>query len=123
LKKKSSSTNYWGTFIYNPTASRPQLFIQSPHPIYDHNTGQQGFYIFQTVNAGAWYISGVHRCNSTVATSCDGTTDACDVGTAYRISDQAHNVDGVLQKTTEIFNSGISGLIIVQNHGFWKNYR
>jgi len=120
LEKKSSFTNYWGTFIYNPAASRPQLFIQSPHPIYDHNTGQQGFYIFQTVNAGAWYISGVHRCNSTIATSCDGTTDACNIGTAYRISDQAHNVDGVLQKTTEIFNSSISGLIVVQNHGFGK---
>jgi hypothetical protein len=120
LEKKSTGSNYWGTFIYNPAPSRPKLFIQSPHPKYDSNTGQQGFYIFQTVNAGAWYISGVHRCNSTVSSSCDGTTDACNAGTSYRISDQPHNIDGVLQRTTSIFNAAISGLIVLQNHGFGK---
>jgi len=120
LEKKSTSTNYWGMFIYNPVSERPKLFIQSPHPKFDTNTGQQGFYIFQKTGARAHFISGTHRCNSSVYTNCDGTTDVCDTGTYYRISDQAHSVDGTLQKTTQIFNSNITSLIIVQNHGFGK---
>lgn len=121
LERKSSSSNHWGIFIFNPNASRPKLMIQSPHPKYDSYTGQQGFYIFKKVNALAFYFSGTHRCNSSIETSCDGTTTVCGASGPYKISDQAHNVSGTLQKTTELLNTNISNFIVVQVHGFAKD--
>ena len=118
LEKKSTSTNYWGMFIYNPSATRRKLFIQSPHPKYDSNTGKQGFYIFLNNSCIAFYLSGTHRCNSSSASPCDGTSSVC-TGTdeAYRLSDQAHNIS-TLQKATEVFYANVTNLIVIQAHGF-----
>jgi murein DD-endopeptidase MepM/ murein hydrolase activator NlpD len=120
LEKTTSSTNYWGMFVYNPYPVRSKLFIQSPHPKFDLKTGQQGFYIFKNVGARAYFTSGTHRCNSSFFSSCSGTTDACGTGENFRKSDQPHNVDGTLQKATEILKNNISNLVIIQNHGFSK---
>jgi hypothetical protein len=123
LEKTTASTNHWGMFIYNPNSSRPKLFIQSPHPKNDLNTGQQGYYIFKNVGARAYYVSGTHRCNSSLYSSCSGTTTVCsEEAESYRKSDQAHNVDGTLQRSTEILRSSISNLIAIQVHGFsWSS--
>jgi murein DD-endopeptidase MepM/ murein hydrolase activator NlpD len=120
LEKTSGSVNYWGTFVYNPSPKRGKLFIQSPHPKYDSNTGLQGIMIFNNVGARAFYVSGTHRCNNTTSTTCSGTSTACG-GTTYRISDQAHVVNGPLYQATVTMSSIISQLIVVQNHGFGKD--
>lgn len=119
LEKKSSSTNHWGMFIFNPAALRTKLFIQSPHPKYDLNTGKQGFYIFKNLGCRAFFVSGTHRCNNSTATTCSGTSTVCTgQDDPYKISDQAHVVNGTLQRATEILNSSITNLMVIQVHGF-----
>ena len=117
LEKTAESSNYWGMYVYNPAPKRGKLFIQSPHPKYDTNTGQQGILIFHNVGARAFYVSGTHRCNSTTESTCAGTSSVCG-GTKYAISDQAHVVDGPLFQATVTFSSVIDDLIVIQNHGF-----
>ena len=121
LEKTKASTNFWGIFIFNSNPNRRDLVIESPHPLYDRNTGKQGLSIFLTAGARALFISGAHRCNSSVPTTCSGTTTACS-GTSqkYRISDQAHNVDCTFQKTTETLESILKNMIVIQPHGFAK---
>ncbi len=122
LEKKSTSTNYWGMFIYNPSAARRKLFIQSPHPKYDSYTGKQGFAIFSNLNCRAFFVTGTHRCNSSVPSTCDGTSQVCTgQSDPYKSSDQAHVVNGTLQRTTEIFNANVTNVIIIQPHGFGKD--
>lgn len=121
LEKKSTSTNHWGMFIYNPSATRRKLFIQAPHPKYDTYTGKQGFYIFLNLNCIALYVSGTHRCNSSSPSPCDGTSSVCtDTAEAYRLSDQAHT-ESTLQRATEVFNSNVTSLIVIQPHGFGQD--
>ncbi|MFZ4619341.1 MAG: peptidoglycan DD-metalloendopeptidase family protein [Bacteroidota bacterium] len=119
LEKTAAGTNYWGMFAYNPSPKRGKLFIQSPHPLYDSNTGQQGIMIFHNNGARAFYVSGTHRCNSTTNTTCDGTTDVC--GGDYKMSDQAHVVNGPLHQATVTMSTVISQMIVIQNHGFGKD--
>ena len=112
MEKTSTTTNYWGIFIFNPAALRQKLIIQAPHPLYDSNTGKQSLIIFKMSGARALFISGTHRCNSSVFTTCSGTTTACSgTSQSYRISDQAHAVNGTLQKTTEVLIQLIDSLI------------
>lgn len=122
LVKTSSSTNHWGIFIYNPNALRSKIFIQSPHPKYDLNTGRQGFLIFKNIGANSFFLSGTHRCNSSLYSTCSGTSTVCSGDSEnYRKSDQAHNTDGTLQKATEILRNNITNLVVVQVHGFAKD--
>ncbi|KAB2923538.1 MAG: T9SS type A sorting domain-containing protein [Bacteroidetes bacterium] len=118
LEKSAAGQNYWGVFILNPSPVRRRLFIQSPHPKYDTNTGQQGAQIFVTAGARALYVSGTHRCNTGIPTTCSGTTSVC--GGAYRMSDQAHVVNGPLYRATVEVNTVDPQTIVVQNHGFGK---
>ncbi|HEY4754786.1 MAG TPA: T9SS type A sorting domain-containing protein [Ignavibacteriaceae bacterium] len=121
LEKNSASTNFWGTFIFNPKAMRQRLIIQAPHPLYDSNTGKESLIIFKTSGARALFISGTHRCNSSFFTPCSGTTTACSsTSQSYRQSDQAHVVNGTFQKTTEALLQLIENLIVIQPHGFSK---
>jgi len=119
LVKKSSGTNYWGIFILNPSPIRQKLFIQSPHPKYDTFTGKQSALIFRQLGCKALFITGTHRCNNDTLTTCAGTTSVCGgVSTKYRISDQAHTVNGTMQKTTVVMNNNITDMIVIQPHGF-----
>ena len=121
LEKTQSSTNFWGIFAFNPNTKRKNLVIEAPHPLYDMNTGKQGFSIFQTAGARVLLISGAHRCNSSIFSTCSGTTTACSsTSQQYRISDQPHTVDGTFQKTTEVLASLIENIIVIQPHGFAK---
>jgi hypothetical protein len=114
-----ATSRYWGTFVFNTAPKRQHLVIQSPHPIYDSNTGYQGIRMYRTTSARAFFISGTHRCNGTSYTPCDGTTSACSDGyEAYRYSDMAHVVDSTYQVTTEALLDNDPSLIIVQAHGF-----
>ncbi len=121
LVKTSGSTNYWGSYIFNPNAERQRLVIQAPHPVYDTYTGAQAFYIFREVGARAFFITGAHRCNSTSATTCDGTSTVCTGSSAaFRISDQAHSDGSFFQRGTETLDVLITDLIVIQIHGFSK---
>ncbi|MBK7267540.1 MAG: hypothetical protein IPI12_14655 [Ignavibacteriales bacterium] len=121
LEKKDTGTNYWGTVVLNPNPLRQKLFIQSPHPIFDYNTGKQGIYVFKQAGARGFYISGAHRCNSSTSSECAGTTTVCGGGdVAFKKSDQPHNTLSALQRSTEVFDEQITGMIVIQLHGFTK---
>lgn len=121
LDKMSAATNFWGLFIFNSKAMRQKLIIQAPHPLYDTNTGRQSLIVFKTSGARALFISGAHRCNSSIFTPCSGVTTACSsTPQSYRLSDQAHVVNGTFQKTTEVLSQLIENMIIIQPHGFSK---
>ena len=120
LNRQVGSINYWGTYVFNPQACRKTLIIQSPHPKNDLNTGQQGIFCFKQLDAGAFFLSGTHRCNNSFTTNCSGTTSTCGFSDNYRISDIAHNDQSVFQVTTNILNQNISNAIFLQLHGFSK---
>ncbi len=120
-QKSGSTTNYWGTFIFNPSPLRQKLIIQCPHPINDTNTGEQGLHLYVYCGAKAYFLSGTNRCNSSSYSSCSGTTATCTGSSeSYRQSDQAHNVDGTYQITTEEIITSISDAVFIQPHGFSK---
>jgi len=121
LEEKAQKTYYWGTYIFNPTACRTNLIIQAPHPKYDSNTGKQSIFCFSRLNAKALFLSGTHRCNNDSLSNCSGSTKACSsTSSAYRISDNAHNVYSAFQKTTEQIFQDDSLSVFVQLHGFAK---
>ncbi|MEZ4946424.1 MAG: T9SS type A sorting domain-containing protein [Cyclobacteriaceae bacterium] len=120
ILERASTGNYWGTYVFNPTACRSQLVIQSPHPVFDSNTGKQGAYVFKKADAAAFFVSGTHRCNTTTPTSCSGSTSVCGSSQAYRISDVAHNVLGPFHLATDVLNTRFSFGVFIQLHGFAK---
>ncbi|MFH2036765.1 MAG: dockerin type I domain-containing protein [Candidatus Zixiibacteriota bacterium] len=115
-----STSRYWGTFIFNPDPLRYKLVIEAPHSRYDINTGYQAFRIFYSLGSRALFINGIHRCNGTTESTCDGTTSACGESGPYKYSDQAHVVLGTFQVTTEELLNAIPDMIVVQPHGFTK---
>ncbi|MFO7447882.1 MAG: hypothetical protein R6W90_16080, partial [Ignavibacteriaceae bacterium] len=124
LQKQDAGSNYWGTYIFNQAPDRLRLIIQSPHPRADFNTGRQGFFIFRNLGARVFCLSGTHRCNSSSFSDCDGTTKVCSPennSENFRVSDQAHNADGIFQRTTSTLAALITDIIVVQPHGFSKD--
>lgn len=121
LEEKSEQTYYWGTYVFSKTPSRNNLIIQAPHSKYDTNTGKQAVFCFKNIVARAVFINGTHRCNSDSFSSCSGTTSVCGSSDSYRVSDMAHNVNSMFQKTTEILFNNISNSVFIQLHGFGKN--
>jgi hypothetical protein len=122
LEKQSSSSNYWGTYIFSKTPTRNNLIIQAPHIKNDVNTGQQAVHCFKNTLARAVFISGTHRCNSANFSSCSGTTSTCSSGAqSYRISDMAHNVTTMFQQTTDNLFRNITNSIFIQLHGFGRS--
>jgi hypothetical protein len=115
-------SNYWGTYVYNPNYCRP-LVIQSPHAKKDANTGHQGVHVFRKTEALFYQVSGTHRCNSSIYSSCTGTTKSCSntsTSEPYPISDLAHNTLSIFQKTTEVLFNSFANTYFIQLHGFTK---
>ncbi|MFC2116922.1 hypothetical protein ACFLTU_10630, partial [Bacteroidota bacterium] len=122
IEEKINRLHYWGTYILNRNPLRPQLVIQTPHPVYDSNTGRQGIFCFKRLGARAIFISGTHRCNHSTYSACSGTTSSCSSNyTKYRVSDNAHNVESVFQKITEVVSKELPITVFVQFHGFAKD--
>ena len=120
-RTSSSSSRYWGTFVYNPAPMRPHLFIQSPHPKFDSNTGFQSVRIYQHATARALIFSGTHRCNGLTNSSCSGTTSVCGGSSQpYKYSDQAHVTLSTFQITTDAMLDFDPELVAIQPHGFSK---
>lgn len=113
-------SNYWGTYVYYPEYCRP-LVIQSPHSKRDANTGNQGVFVFQKTKAMFFFLNGTHRCNSSIASSCSGTTTACTGSSdPYPVSDLAHTTQSLFQKSTEVLLNGFTNAYFIQLHGFTK---
>ena len=121
LEELAGNGRYWGVYVFNPQPLRPNLAIQSPHPLNDSNTGRQSIRMFKNNGAGAFFISGAHRCNNSQYSPCSGTTTTCSASAEpYRISDQPHNADGTFQATTQVLASFFPEMVFVQVHGFAK---
>ena len=115
----NKSTNYWGTYVFNPNYLVP-LVIQSPHARFDANTGLQGIYIFEEIDALFYCVTGTHRCNNSTTTLCSGTSTACGASGPYKISDMAHNTNSVYQNVTGTLFIHYDSSYFVSLHGFAK---
>lgn len=115
----NTSTNYWGTYVYNPDYLIP-LVIQSPHPRFDTNTGLQGIYVFEEIDALFYCVSGTHRCNNSTSATCSGTTSVCGTSGPYKISDMAHNTGTVFQNVTDSLFNYFTEAYFISLHGFAK---
>lgn len=120
LEEKSPKTRNWGTYVFNPSACRSNLVIQSPHPKYDTNTGYEGIFCFTRLNAKAFFLSGTHRCNESTASACSGTTSSCGSSAPFRISDNPHNDNSAFHLATTVLHDAFSTSVFVQLHGFAK---
>ena len=120
LEKKATQSNFWGTYVFNNTSERDNLVLMAPHSKYDTNTGKEAVYCFKDASARALLINGTHRCNSSLASSCSGSTSACGSSAPYRISDMAHTTTSMFQKTTETLFSSVTNSVFIQLHGFSK---
>jgi hypothetical protein len=121
LEKNETSDAFWGTYVFNPEACRSQLVIMSPHPKKDLNTGREGIYCFLHADAYCFMLSGTHRCNNDDESNCSGSSSVCTGSSdPYKISDMAHNVNSIWQKTTEILYDSIPYSYFMQLHGFTK---
>jgi hypothetical protein len=118
--EKTPQANYWGIYIFSVNPLRPDLVLQAPHPKYDTNTGYQGIFCFKRSRALALFISGTHRCNHSAYSPCSGSTSVCGSNEPYRISDNAHNVNSIYQKSTELVYLYNENSKFVQLHGFGK---
>ncbi|MEQ8239731.1 MAG: T9SS type A sorting domain-containing protein [Cyclobacteriaceae bacterium] len=120
IEREVTSQNHWGIYVISQNPCRDNVVIQCPHPMFDTNTGKQGIFTFLELDAKALFIGGTHRCNSGSLSSCSGTTTACGANGPFRISDQAHNADGIFQKTTEFLLQANPSTVFIQFHGFGK---
>jgi hypothetical protein len=118
LEKLQNSLNYWGTYVWNPNPERDDVVLMAPHPKFDFNTGKQAIYCFQNIDAFFFMMAGTHRCNNSTSSSCSGTTTACGGSAPYRISDMAHVVNAIWQRTTEYLFDNFGGTNFIQLHGF-----
>lgn len=121
VEEKPPQKHFWGTYVVHASPCREQLIIQAPHPIHDSNTGKQAIYCFLRLEANALMLAGTHRCNHELESDCDGSTSVC-TGTSspYPISDMAHNVKSIFQKTTETLLEEVEDVVFLQLHGFAK---
>lgn len=122
-RKSSQSSNWWGTYFFNPQAKRSDLVFEAPHAIKDFNTGKQSALAFKKMSAWSLSITGTHRCNNTELSSCDGTTQVCSGGnTSFRISDMAHTIDGIMYLSAILLDNERQNLVKhIQLHGFGRD--
>ncbi len=121
LQSQPLGSNYWGTYVFNPTACQSNLIIQAPHPRNDSNTGDQGIFILKEIGALFFMVAGTHRCNSDIFSACSGTTSTCDNGAEkFRESDMAHTDESIFHKTTAILLDTLIQPFFIQLHGFSK---
>ena len=117
---ETNSGNHWGTYMYNPSYSRP-LVIQSPHADHDFRTGVQGAWVFRESSCAFFFMNGAHRCNNSTKSGCDGTTDVCAGSQEdFQISDLAHHETNLFQLATDSLLSWYNGSYFIQLHGFTK---
>ncbi|HAD12228.1 MAG TPA: hypothetical protein DCF33_07295, partial [Saprospirales bacterium] len=121
VSKDGNGGNYWGTYVFNPAATRICLALQAPHPLHDGMTGEQAAYLFKELDAYALMIAGAHRCLSHDPSGCAGNSTVCLPNGNYTISDMAHTMESVFEVTTEVVATHDPGSRFIQLHGFSKD--
>jgi hypothetical protein len=51
----------WGLFVFDPSAARPEIIVQAPHPCDDYITPVISLEVFQELGAGVLMIAGAGR--------------------------------------------------------------
>ena len=118
LRKESSSTYYWGTYVRKGVPGNDCITIQSPHPVKDTHTGTQGAAVFELVDGGDFMVTGISRCTSSEYSTCSGTTSICGSSGSYRISDAAHNDSTAFHLASVALNNNTTDHVFIQLHGF-----
>ncbi|TNE70931.1 T9SS type A sorting domain-containing protein [bacterium] len=100
MVRENPVTKGWGTFVYNPNYQR-DVMVAAPHPLHDSKTPYESVDLFHFLGARLFVMAGTHRCASSIASSCDGTTTVCSATNSsepFKISDMAHNDSTVFQR-------------------------
>ncbi|MEQ1747364.1 MAG: hypothetical protein ABMA02_18175 [Saprospiraceae bacterium] len=118
LSKDGLGSNHWGTYVFSPSAGKPCLSFQAPHPLHDGNTGEQSVYLYRQLDAYHLAVAGAHRCLEPDITACTGSSGPCREDGFNVISDHAHNTESVFQKTTEAIAAARPTERFLQMHGF-----
>lgn len=124
----AENPTYGGTYIFCPTCPVSNVVIQTPHSVKDSKTGKQGIAIFYTLGSQWLMSNSAHRCNSSEASECSGTTSVCGNGSSpYPLSDAAHNDQSWMQVATqaldELHTNADHSSVFLQLHGFNKDSR
>ncbi len=118
LAKDGLGANHWGTYVFSPSAGKPCLSFQAPHPLHDDNTGEQATYLYRQLDAYHLAISGANRCLDSTIIACTGSSGPCRADGQNVVSDPAHNTESVFQKTTEVIAAARPTERFLQMHGF-----
>lgn len=103
-------------FAVRTGAARPAIF-EAPHPLFDSGTLEQSRYLFERLNARALIASGTHRCASSEAAGCSGTTAACGSTAPFRISDMAHTEQSAFHAAHRAISEHFSQDWVLSIHG------
>jgi len=118
LTKDGLGANHWGTYVFSPSAGKPCLSFQAPHPLHDMRTGEQSTYLYRQLDAYHLAVAGSHRCLEPDFIACTGSSGPCRDDNANVISDHAHNTFSVFQKTTQVIVNARPTERFLQMHGF-----
>jgi hypothetical protein len=96
-----------------------EVILEAPHPLHDSKTFEQAIGLFDALSARALVTSGTHRCASSAASPCSGTTEACSAGTpqAFRVSDMAHVENSFFHRAHQTLSALHSSDLIIGLHG------
>lgn len=94
-----------------------QRHISVPHPLFDSNTNIESVTVVRGTGARFMSLSTTHRCSNAATSSCSGTTTACGAAGAYKVSDNAHNVDSFFHHFGTIIHNRSASTHTIQLHG------
>ena len=83
----------WGTFIYDPNATR-NLSFDVPHPKFDTNTPDEAIFVYKAVEARTYVLAGADRRSNAALSPCQDE---------YQVADVAHN-------TNSLFHASVAAL-------------
>ena len=111
---------FYGTYAAPRTAPSPSraLVVEAPHPLFDLDTEEQATAVFVASAARFLLVAGAHRCTDADASTCSGTTNACDSTIQpYRVSDAAHEDALVFHAVHTLLSDADPELQFLQLHG------
>ncbi len=116
LWRPDTSGSGRGLFAWRTDATR-ELIVEAPHIVYDTNTLIESVDLFDQLSARVLIASGTHRCASSVASGCSGTTGACGTSAPYTVSDPAHSTETVFHTAHEALSSLFVSDTVISVHG------
>lgn len=100
--------------------ARSAIF-EAPHILYDSGTLAESVTLFQRLGARALIAAAAHRCASSEASSCSGTTGACGSTAPYRVSDVAHTERSLFHVAHVALSEHFSSDWVLQIHGMSRS--